>query len=63
MTTAWPLLRAWLARLRQPKAMVPPAKAKASAKNRLERLMQDEGLSRTQARRVIRRFYEESTHA
>ena len=60
MTTWWPLVRAWLARLRNPASKVPPAKAKANARNLLERLMQDEGLSRTQARRVIRRFYEES---
>lgn len=56
MSPLLPLLRAWLARLQRPHP-ASPAKVLADEKRRLEHLLHDAGLSRTQARRVTSEFF------
>lgn len=56
MGTLWPLLRGWLAMLRQPRS-ASPAKGLAAEKRRLERLLREAGVSRTQAHRIAAEFF------
>lgn len=50
MTTLWPLLRAWMARLN-------PRKRHALDKRKLETVCQQFGCSRSQARRITSEFF------
>lgn len=50
MTTAWPLLRAWLGRLS-------PRKRRALAKRRLEAICQECGVTKNRAQWIAKEFY------